>query len=355
VVTEQSFGQVEGHVAKAFVITGGEGLSIKVSDYGARLVEAHVPNADGSTVDVVLGFDDAAQYAASPAYFGATVGRYANRIRRGQFRLNGADYQVDCNEKANHLHGGHAGWDSRLWSSEIHPDGKGVTFRTTSADAEMGFPGACEVMTSYRLDGRDLRITMEATPDQDTLINMVHHSYFNLAGHGSGNVLHQHMRIPADFYLPVDDELLATGEVRGVAGTPFDFRTARPIGERMADLPPTGSAIFDGGSGYDHNWCLRGDERIGEPALIEGLDVFDPVSGRRLRMWTTEPGLQMYTGGYLSEEVVGKGGLPYCQYAGFTLETQKFPDSPRFRHFPSSVVRAGERYRQEKVLEFSTA
>jgi aldose 1-epimerase len=161
------------------------------------------------------------------------------------------------------------------------------------------------------------------------------------------------MRIPAEFYLPVDDELLATGEVIAVEGTPFDFRGARPIGARMAELPPTGTAIFDGGSGYDHNWCLSGVDRAGEPELIEALDVLDPDSGRRLRMWTTEPGLQMYTGGYLSSEIVGKGGTPYCQFAGFTLETQKFPDSPRFRHFPSSVVRAGQTYRQVKVLEFS--
>jgi aldose 1-epimerase len=353
VVSEQSFGQVDGQVAKAFVIEGDAGLSIKVSDYGARLVEVHVPDTAGSTVDVVLGFDDAAQYASSPAYFGATVGRYANRIRRGQFRLNGVDYEVDCNEKANHLHGGREAWDSRLWSSEVHSDGKGVTFRTTSASGEMGFPGACEVSSAYRVEGQAVRLTMEAVPDADTIINMVHHSYFNLAGHGSGDVLQQHMRIPADFYLPVDDELLATGEVLRVDGSPFDFRTARPIGARMADLPPTGTAIFDGGSGYDHNWCLRGDERAGEPELIEALDVVDPDSGRRLRLWTTEPGLQMYTGGYLSAEIIGKGGTPYCQYAGFTLETQKFPDSPRFRHFPSPVVRAGERYRQVKVLEFS--
>jgi aldose 1-epimerase len=182
VVLEQSFGQVDGQAA--------------------RIVEAHVPSADGSTVDVVLGFDDASQYASSPAYFGATVGRYANRIRRGEFRLNGIDYQVDCNEKSNHLHGGREGWDSRLWASEVHPDGKGVTFRTSSANGEMGFPGRCEVTSSYRLECRELRLTMQAVPDQNTIINMVHHSYFNLAGHGSGDVLLQHMRIPAEFYLP---------------------------------------------------------------------------------------------------------------------------------------------------------
>jgi aldose 1-epimerase len=312
-----------------------------------------VPDAEGRLVDVVLGFDDAAQYVSSPAYFGATVGRYANRIRRGQFRLNGVDYQVDCNEKSNHLHGGRDGWDRRIWSSEVHPDGLGVTFRTLSRDGEMGFPGSCDVSSSYRLEGRSLRLTMESTPDQDTLINMVHHSYFNLAGHASGNVLEQHMRIPADFYLPVDDELLPTGEVLRVDGTAFDFRELRPIGERFNQLPPTGTAIFDGGSGYDHNWCLRGDAHPHEPELMEALEVVDPASGRRLRMWTTEPGLQMYTGGYLSADVIGKGSNPYCQYAGFTLETQKFPDSPRFPHFPSSTVRAGDSYRQVKLLEFS--
>ncbi|MFM8894326.1 MAG: aldose epimerase family protein, partial [Actinomycetales bacterium] len=296
-VNERPFGEVDGSGARAFVIDSGEGLSIVVSDYGARLVQAHVPDSAGQLADVVLGLDTAEAYAASPAYFGATVGRYANRIRRGQFRLNGVGYQVDCNAKANHLHGGRAGWDSRIWKTEVDADGLGVTFRTFSADGEMGFPGACEVWSSYRVKGRTLRMTMEARPDQDTLINMVHHSYLNLAGHGSGNVLSQQMRIAADFYLPVDDELLATGEVRQVAGTAFDFRSLHPIGEFMGDLPPTGTAIFDGGAGYDHNWCLRGDEHPQEPELMEALEVVDPGSGRRLQMWTTEPGLQMYTGG----------------------------------------------------------
>lgn len=354
-IDEHPFGIVQGQAAHAFVIDAGEGISILVTDYGARLVQAHVPDASGRIADVVLGLDDAQAYAASPAYFGATVGRYANRIRRGQFRLNGVSYQVDCNEQANHLHGGRAGWDSRIWQAEPHADGLGITFQTSSADGEMGFPGACEVRSTYRLEGSTLRLTLEAVPDQDTLINMVHHSYFNLAGHGSGNVLDQHMRIAADFYLPVDDELLATGEVRHVGNTAFDFRELRAIGERMDELPPTGTAIFAGGSGYDHNWCLRGDEHPEEPALMEALEVVDPASGRGLRLWTTEPGLQMYTGGYLSAAIIGKGGQPYCPYAGFTLETQKFPDSPRFPHFPSAVIRAGQPYRQVKRIDFTTA
>lgn len=352
-ISEEGFGVVGSGRARAFTIDSGEGVCVKVSDYGARLVEVHAPDSAGRLADIILGFDDAAAYEASPAYFGATVGRFANRIRRGQFRLDGIAYQVDCNEKANHLHGGRRGWDRAVWTAETHSDDRGITFRTTTAAGEMGFPGACEVSSTYRLDGNELRLTMEAVPDQDTIINMVHHSYFNLAGHGSGDVLQQLMRIPADFYLPVDDELLPTGEVLRVDGTPFDFRALRPIGARFDDLPPTGTAIFEGGAGYDHNWCLRGDEHPLEPQLVEALEVHDPASGRRLRMWTTEPGLQMYTGGYLIPEVIGKRGTPYRAFAGFTLETQKFPDSPNVRHFPSPLVRAGAAYRQEKVLQFT--
>ena len=352
-IEEHDFGSIHGQLAHAFVIDAGEGLSIMVTDYGARLIQLHVPDTLGRVADVVLGFDDAQAYASSTAYLGATVGRYGNRIRRGQFRLNGTAYQVDCNEQANHLHGGRSGWDTKIWTAQPHADGLGITFDTVSPDGEMGFPGMCEVRSSYRLEGTSLRLTMEAVPDQDTHINMVHHSYLNLAGHGSGHVLDQHMRIPANLYLPVDDELLATGEVLQVAGTPFDFRQLHPIGSLMDQLPPTGTAIFDGGSGYDHNWCLRGDEHPDEPGLMEALEVLDSGSGRRLRMWTTEPGLQMYCGGYLSAQIIGKGGQRYCQFAGFTLETQKFPDSPRFPHFPSSVVRAGQRYRHVQLLEFS--
>ena len=212
----------------------------------------------------------------------------------------------------------------------------------------MGFPGGCDVSSTYQLRGRVLHITMEAVPSETTIVNMVHHSYFNLAGHGSGTVLGQHLRLPSDFYVPVDDELLPTGEILSVAGTAFDFRELRPIGARAGD-PSRREATDPSALGeFDHNWCLRGG---GE--LVDAADACDPISGRRLLLRTTEPGVQVYTGGKLTDEIVGKDGLPYCRFGGFTLETQKFPDSPNLAHFPSTTVRAGDVYRHEMVLEFS--
>ncbi|MEI7778934.1 MAG: aldose epimerase family protein [Actinomycetes bacterium] len=348
-IREESFGELEGQPVRAFRIDGNSGVSLLVSDYGARLVELHVPGTDGETADIVLGFDNVQDYAASAAYFGATVGRYGNRIREGRFRLAGHDYKVDCNEGPNHVHGGRNGWDTRLWSTEQVSD-TSVRFETMSGDGEMGFPGACKVRSTYELDGLRLRITMEAVPDSATIINMVHHSYFNLAGHESGTVLEQLMTLASDHYVPVDDELLSTGEILRVEGTPYDFRALHPIGKHLAALPSVGAEVFEGGGGWDHNWCLRD---IGDAGLRDAAEIIDPLSGRRLRLRTTEPGVQMYTAGYLNDSVVGKGGHPYCQYAGFTLETQKFPDSPRFSHFPTTRVGAGETYRQEMEFDFS--
>jgi aldose 1-epimerase len=212
----------------------------------------------------------------------------------------------------------------------------------------MGFPGACDVSTTYELRGSFLRITMCAIPSETTVINMVHHSYFNLAGHASGDILGQQLRLPCDYYTPVDEALLATGEVLAVDGTPFDFRELRPIGATSRDARPTNSTIALRDGDYDHNWCLRG----GGAGLSEAAEVFEPGSGRRLRLSTSEPGVQMYTGGYLNEQVIGKGGARYCKNAGFTLETQKFPDSPRLSHFPSATVLAGDRYSHDMLFAF---
>jgi aldose 1-epimerase len=197
---------------------------------------------------------------------------------------------------------------------------------------------------------------MTAVPDADTVINMVHHSYYNLAGHGSGDVLGQLLRLPADAYVPVDGELMPTGEVLRVAG-PYDFRELRPIGAHLDRLPPVGGQVFPGGGGYDHNWCLRGlPGDPGQPGgLVPAAEAVDPASGRRLRLWSTEPGVQMYTGGYLDDTIVGKGGMRYCRYAGFTLETQKFPDSPNIAWFPPALVEAGATYRHEMLLDLAPA
>ncbi len=349
-IDEEPFGEIAGRPARAFRLDGGGGVAARFTDYGARLTELHVPDRDGVTADIVLGFDDAAAYAAWPVYFGATVGRYGNRIRRGRFTLLGRDYEVDHNEGEHHLHGGRQGWDSRFWDAQVDAGGRSITFRTASADGEMGFPGACAVRSTYELTGSTLRITMEAVPDATTVINMVHHSYFNLAGHASGTVMAQEMRIAGDFYTPVDRDLLPTGEILTLAGTPFDFLERHPIGQHLEALGAAAGNAVEGGTGWDHNWCLRGP---GSDGLIEAAEVHDPASGRTLRVRSTEPGLQMYTGGYLDDQVAGKGGARYRQYGGFTLETQKFPDSPRFAHFPTATVRAGETYRHVMVLDFS--
>jgi aldose 1-epimerase len=346
-ITQSPFGQVDGRTAHSYLLDGGDGVSIRLTDYGARLVSLWAPGRDGRVEDVVLGFDGADAYAQSPCYFGATVGRYGNRLARGQFSLLGTEYQVDRNEGRNHLHGGRDGWDRRSWDAEPHEGG--VTFRMTSEPGDMGFPGGCEVTTTYELRGSSLRITMAAIPSESTVINLVHHSYFNLAGHGSGTVLAQHLRLPSDFYVPVDDELLPTGEILAVEGTPFDFRELRPIGAPPSDPSHSWTASPTGSGEYDHNWCLRGSAA----GLSEAAEAYDPGSGRRMQLWTTEPGVQVYTGGKLSDEIVGKGGSPYCRFAGFTLETQKFPDSPNRAHFPSTTVRAGDHYRHEMVFEFT--
>jgi aldose 1-epimerase len=349
-IQEEPFGEIDGRSVRAFRLDGDAGVTARLIDYGARLTELHVPGRDGQTADVVLGFDEVRSYVESPSYFGATVGRYGNRIARGRFTLLGTDYQVDCNEKNNHLHGGRHGWDSRIWDAEAAADRTSVTFRTTSNDGEMGFPGTCTVSSTYRLTGTRLRITMQVVPDATTVINMVHHSYFNLAGHASGDVLGQQMRIDGNFYVPADGELIPTGEILAVAGTPFDFRERHAIGLHLDALGPVGTDVVEGGSGWDHNWCLRGADADG---LVGAAEVHDPVSGRTLRLRSTEPGLQMYIGGYLNDSIVGKGGNRYRQYAGFTLETQKFPDSPRFAHFPTTTVRAGETYHHEMAFDFS--
>ena len=349
-ITVTGFGRSGDKDIQSITITNANGMAARLITFGARLTELWVPGSDGVLDDVVLGFDSIAEYEATNTYFGATCGRYGNRIPRGHVIIDGSEYQLDVNEGKNHLHGGRAGFDRKIWDASYDPAGTSVTFTSLSEDGEMGFPGRAPLTATYTLDDANrLTITMEAETDKVTLMNMVHHTYFNLAGQGSGSVLDQQMRIPAQFYTPVDGELLATGEVLAVAGTAFDFRSPKAIGADIAKLEAVGAGIFDEGGGYDHNWCLAG---VGHD-LREGCEVYDPKSGRRMKMLTTEPGLQFYTGGYLSDKVMGKRGKALCKYAGFTLETQKFPGTPGFAHFPDCILRPGEHYRQRMVFEFS--
>jgi aldose 1-epimerase len=349
-ITESTFGTFDGASVHAYVVSTPGGLSAKLIDFGARLTELHVPDRTGRFADIVLGFDDVPSYDATDTYFGATVGRYGNRITRGRFDLAGRQIQLDCNEGRNHLHGGRDGFDRKVWTATFDRAGTRIQFDAVSSDGEMGFPGACRISSTYEFDERQLRITMECESDALTIVNMVHHSYFNLAGHDAGDVLGHEVTIDGDFYTPVDDELLATGEILAVAGTPFDFRHGEAIGSRIDALPSVGDGIFEEGGGYDHNWVMRDPAGI----LRDVTTIHDPASGRILRLRSTEPGVQFYTGGYLSEKVVGKGGVRYPKYAGFTLETQKFPCSPNYSHFPATVLVPGEAYRHEMIFDFST-
>jgi aldose 1-epimerase len=350
-VERSAFGDLNGKACSLFTIRNGAGAALAVTDYGATAVSLVMPAPSGEPADVILGFDSVAAYRASETYFGATVGRFANRIRRGRFTLDGRAHEVSCNEGRNALHGGRDSYDRRLWAAEFDPKGSSVAFHLTSPDGDLGFPGTLKLSSTYTLEeDQRVRIDMRATTDKPTLCNITHHSYFNLAGHASGDVLDQELQLHADFYTPVDEELIITGEVMKVADTPFDFRTPRSIGSRIQDLPRNQGAgrIDDGVGGYDHNFCVRG-----EPGMLRPVaKVRNPGSGRGFELFATEPGVHFYTGGYLDPSVIGKGGKPYCKFGGFTLETQKFPDGPNLSHVPQSRLDPGEEYHHVFELRF---
>ena len=338
----EHFGEFDGQDVQAVTLQNAHGLRARLITFGARLTELHVPDRDGALDDIVLGFDTLQEYIDTDAYFGATCGRYGNRIAKGQIAQEGETHQLDCNERGNHLHGGRDGFDRKIWAIDRQSSAE-VSFTAVSEDGEMGYPGRCNLRTTYTLsDDNTLRIVMEADTTRATPMNMVHHSYFNLAGHGSGDILAQEVRLASRFYTPVDGALLTTGEVLDVAGTPFDFSHPKPIGQDIAALAAEG--------GYDHNWCL---DTASSTALHPCAEVYDPATGRRMNVQTTEPGAQFYTGGYLNAQIIGKGGQAMCKYAGFALETQKFPGTPSFAHFPSCTLRPGETYRHEMLLEFT--
>jgi aldose 1-epimerase len=334
----ETVGQI-GNVNVRSVTLDAAGLRLKLLSWGARLAELWVPDRAGQQADIVLGHDSLDDWQNHGTYLGATCGRYANRIAGGRFVLDGKAVQVDRNEGANHLHGGAGGFDLKHWEIESHSDSH-VTFGCVSADGEMGYPGQLVVRTTYRID-RGLVIEMEATTDAPTVVNLVNHAYFNLAGQGAGDVLGQHLRVEAGFYLPVGDGLIPTGEVRSVAGTAFDFRQERRIG-----------AVLPGDAGFDHNLCLSAS--LDAMGLRPCLTATDPASGRRLRLSTTEPGVQLYTGAHFGGGP-GKAGARYPRFAGFAIETQRFPDSPNNPHFPSARLEPGAAYRHVMRFDFSPA
>ena len=313
------------------------GLKVTLLTWGARLAELWVPDAKGILADIVLGHDTLDDWQTHGKYLGATCGRYANRIAGGRFTLDGRTIQLDRNEGANTLHGGSQGFDLKIWRIDSHSDTH-VTFATTSPDGEMGFPGSLHARTTYRIDGPTLTIEMTATTDAPTIVNLVNHAYFNLAGQGAGDIMGQHLQVDADRYLPVDAQLIPTGEIVPVGRTAFDFRQIRPIGARLP-----------GPKAFDHNLCLSAP--FGPDGLRPCLTATDPASGRSLKLTTTEPGVQLYTGAHFDGP--GKQGAHYPQFAGFAAETQRFPDSPNNPPFPSARLNPGETYRHVMRFDFT--
>lgn len=333
----------DGHQVSAYTLTNAHGTTAKVMTLGATLTELHVPDKAGKAVDVVLGFDTAADYRSDAnQYFGATTGRVANRVAKGMFTLDGKEYRLAVNNGPNALHGGvRRSLEKVVWDAEKTADG--VTFSYTSPDGEEGFPGTLKIRVTYTLtEKNELRIEYAAVTDKPTPVNLTNHSYFNLSGAGSDTVLDHIVTIHADRYTPTDDTLIPTGKIAPVAGTPLDFTRPARIGARIEELIKT-AAI-----GYDHNFVLN---RSGD-GTVEAAVVHDPASGRTMRVFTDQPGVQFYTGNFLKNQA-GKGGKTYRIRSALCLETQHFPDSVNHPNFPSVILKPGEKYAHVCVYAFS--
>jgi aldose 1-epimerase len=332
-----------------YTLTNNGGASATISSYGGIVIALNVPDRSGQREDVVLGFDNLDDYRKAGPYFGALIGRYGNRIANGQFNLNGVAYTLAQNDGPNSLHGGLKGFDKVVWEAKRidSPVGPALELTYLSPDGEEGYPGNLAVTVVYTLThDNELKINYTATADQDTIVNLTHHAYFNLAGHNRGDILGHILTINADRFTPVNETLIPTGELRPVAGAPFDFTRPTAIGARIDQADEQ----LKFGLGYDHNWVLNNHDG----SLALAATVSDPGSGRVLEVWTTEPGVQFYSGNFLDGSQIGKGGHAYQQRQGFCLETQHFPDSPNQPDFPSTTLKAGETYNTTTIYKFLT-
>lgn len=346
-----------GEKAKKFILKGAGGVVLEVSDYGGKVVRLFTSDRDGAMKDVVVGFDDPSGWDNGDPYWGCIIGRYGNRIAAGKFTLNGVDYQLPALNNAPggigcNLHGGARGWDAYVWDSEpfVDADDVGVVFKRVSADGEEGFPGKVEVCVKYTLTKDNVwRVDYEAVPDKDTPINMTQHVYFNFKGEAGGTIEDHIMTIAASKVTPTDAGQIPTGEIADVAGTAFDFRDGMRIGERINEPDPQ----LEIGKGYDHNWVL--DEGVmagGKGGLIKAGGLYCPLNGRSVEVWTTEPCLQVYTANWASYDQKAKGGEHLSFRCGVALETQHAPDSPNKPQWPTTIVRAGERYSSTTEFRF---
>jgi len=348
---KQAFGKTsDGRETDLYTLTNKKGMEVAITNFGGIIVSLKVPDRSGKVDDVVLGYDSLDGYLTNKAFFGALIGRYGNRIAHGTFTLDGKTYHLPKNDGDNTLHGGPEGFNKRLWTAKDISNSKGQALELTykSADGEEGFPGNLSARVVYTLsDQNELTIAYSATTDKDTVVNLTNHSYFNLAGQGTGDILEHQLMIHGDRITAVDSTLIPTGELMPVKGTPFDFTQATAIGARINQEDPQVKV----GKGYDHNWVLNTSPK-GSPVLA--AEAYDPKTGRVLQVLTTEPGVQFYSGNFLDGTIQGKGGKAYQHRYGFCLETQHFPDSPNHPSFPSTELKPGKKYATTTVFKFST-
>lgn len=340
-ITKEIFGLVDTTEVYLYTLSNNNGMTVKLTNYGGIVTSILCPDREGNMADVVLGFDDLQPYLDGHPYFGSIVGRYGNRIAKGKFSIDGEEYTLATNNGPNHLHGGIKGFDKVVWEAKEKSlaDTCSLRLRYTSPDGEEGYPGNLRVMVMYSLtNDNELIIYYKATTDKTTPINLTHHSYFNLGG-TQEDALNHILTIAAEKYVAVDENLIPTGELADLDNTVMDFRTSHVIGERIADVE----------GGYDHTYVL-----INKGNLIKVADAYEPNSGRLMEVFTSEPGIQFYSGNFLDGSLTGKNGIVYNQHHGFCLETQHFPDSPNQADFPSTILRPGEVYTYTTIYKFST-
>lgn len=330
-ITKKNFGSTEGQEVSLYTLTNERGFAVTITNYGGAVVSLKAPDRNGRFGDVVLGFETLGEYVRNPRYFGGLIGRHANRIDHGKFSLGGTEYQLTQNNGVNHLHGGFRGFDKRIWQATT--DDSALHLEYLSSDNEEGYPGNLRASVACKLSDNALEIDYEATTDRDTIVSMTNHSYFNLAG--GGDILSHELMLNANSFTPVSDDLIPTGEIKSVENTAMDFRNSRPIEN----------------GGYDHNFVLNDYDG----SLRLAARLYEPTSGRVLEILTTAPGIQFYSGNFLDGSLIGRGGVPYEQYAGLCLEPQHFPDAPNHANFPSTTLRPGETYRHNSVYRFSCA
>lgn len=340
-ISSESFGRIGDSEVSLFTLRNGNGMEAKITNYGGIVISLTVPDANGEPVDVVLGFDSLQPYLDGHPYFGAIVGRYANRIANGEFVLEGKPYKLARNNGNNHLHGGLEGFDKKVWEARTiqRPSETGVELRCLSRDGEEGYPGSLKVFVTYALtDRNELKIDYLAYSDAVTVVNLTHHGYFNLHGQGNGDILDHELMILADRYTPVNEQLIPTGDLEEVAGGPMDFRTSKKVGRDFAQVP----------GGFDHNFVLNKRDSATVAARLHS-----PETGIVMEVFTDQPGIQFYSGNFLDGSLTGKNGKKYEQHFALCLETQHFPDSPNQPGFPLTILRPDEKFESQTVYRFS--